>query len=200
MISDKICDRLITAGVIPEAQKALYRYGVSQLLLTALNVITTALIGVLMGMIWQSLLFLAAYIPLRRFAGGIHASTPARCYFCSVGLIICVLFLLSKVPESALPIGAAAVSAAAALWFLTPVEDPNKPFSEAEEVHFRRQSRRILLAETIIALVLLACGFFEAACCFVFALWVLVFMDALGEAKNRRLKKNGRKHKTEYRW
>lgn len=188
MISDRVCDRLIAAGLIPAEQKALYRYGLSQLLLMLLNVATAALIGLALGMLWQSLLFLAVYIPLRRFAGGIHASTPLRCYVSSVFLIIFILLLIATLPAKALFIAVLSVFGGIALWFLAPVEDPNKPFTAAEERHFRRVCRKILLAEVLLSLILCVSGLCEAALCVVLALWTLVVMDGLGKVKNHHLK------------
>lgn len=49
-----------------------------------INLISTIVIGVIAGNVFESIAFLVFYIPLRSYAGGYHASTPRRCYFISI--------------------------------------------------------------------------------------------------------------------
>ena len=49
-----------------------------------LNLISTIVIGVIVGKVFESIAFLVFYIPLRSYVGGYHASTPRSCYFISI--------------------------------------------------------------------------------------------------------------------
>ena len=86
-------ERLIRNGIIKESERELYYFGVNGLCLFLVNIATSVIIGILFGMLWQSLLFSAAYIPLRSYAGGYHAKTPGMCYILSTILIACVLMV-----------------------------------------------------------------------------------------------------------
>ena len=87
-------ERLIRNGIIKESERELYYFGVNGLCLFLVNIATSVIIGILFGMLWQSLLFSAAYIPLRSYAGGYHAKTPGMCYILSTILIACVLMVM----------------------------------------------------------------------------------------------------------
>lgn len=97
-ISNRIADRFTEKKVIPPEEKELYRFGVQQGLSIALNVVTTFVIGLVFRMVLESFLFLAVYIPLRSFAGGIHAKTANRCYVYSSFMIIAVLLVIKFFP------------------------------------------------------------------------------------------------------
>ena len=83
-LSDTIARSFVAHGTISEDRFAVCRYGIGQTFSILLNLVTTLCIGIAFGMIGESLLFLAAYIPLRSYAGGFHAATPMRCYWYSV--------------------------------------------------------------------------------------------------------------------
>lgn len=125
---------LIKIGVIEPSEEAVYRFGINQLFLFVVNLATSLVIGFLCGMLWQSLLFSAAYIPLRRYAGGFHAKTPGRCYFLSCLLIVCVLMLLKYVAFSVTAVLVLIVAASAVVFIKSPVASANKPLLDQEKV------------------------------------------------------------------
>ena len=59
-----------------------------------LNLISTIVIGVIAGKVFESIAFLVFYIPLRSYVGGYHASTPRRCYFISIVIIMAMLLFI----------------------------------------------------------------------------------------------------------
>ena len=86
-----VVNSLIKNDLLQKSEVELYRFGIKRLLLFCINVITTIIIGIICNMLWQSVVFSIAYIPLRRYAGGYHAKTPQKCYLLSVLLILGVL-------------------------------------------------------------------------------------------------------------
>lgn len=80
----KITQRLFEKGIISESDFDLYEYGFNMGITVLLNLISTIVIGVIAGNVFESIAFLVFYIPLRSYAGGYHASTPRRCYFISI--------------------------------------------------------------------------------------------------------------------
>ena len=98
--SKKLVDALADSGVISSDDRTLYIYGFHQMGVTLLNFSTDIIIGVLTGMLLESLLFLAVYISLRKFAGGYHAKTELRCYGLSTLLLcaaLCGISVSSKI-------------------------------------------------------------------------------------------------------
>ncbi len=83
-LSQKIGDDLVRSNVIEAEDAEIYIYGINQILVSVLNVLSALIIGLILGTFFEVVVFMAAYIPLRIFAGGYHAKTPLRCYIFSV--------------------------------------------------------------------------------------------------------------------
>jgi accessory gene regulator B len=145
---------LIKEEIIQQSDEELYQFGINQLFLFLLNIATTVIIGAVFGMLWQSILFSASYIPLRRYAGGYHAKTPRRCYCLSVLLIMGVLFILKYIPFSQLGMIIVLTVSFTVIYVKSPIESENKPLSDAERTLYQIKARRILLAETALAILL----------------------------------------------
>ena len=80
----KIVNNLVHSGVIKEEDAEIYIYGINQILTSVLSVSSALIIGLIFGVFPEIAVFMAAYIPLRSFAGGYHAKTPLSCYVFSV--------------------------------------------------------------------------------------------------------------------
>lgn len=56
-------------------EKEIILFGLKQGKSLLYSVLATLLTGLLMGLLWESILFVICFLPLRRFAGGFHAKT-----------------------------------------------------------------------------------------------------------------------------
>ena len=151
--AQKITDRLCSQDIIEDADKELYEYGFNMLLTVSLNIISTIIIGLLFGMVFESIAFLVAYIPLRSYAGGYHARTPLRCYIISLLLIVLILLTLKLIGESVLALFVLSSIGTIICVTMSPVEDVNKPLDEAEIKVYRKKAMIILAAEIIILII-----------------------------------------------
>lgn len=151
--AQKITDRLCSQDIIEDADKELYVYGFNMLLTVSLNIISTIIIGLLFGMVFESIAFLVAYIPLRSYAGGYHARTPMRCYIISLLLIVLILLTLKLIGESVLALFILSGIGTIICVTMSPVEDVNKPLDEAEIKVYRKKAMIILAAEIIILII-----------------------------------------------
>jgi len=180
---DKIVAGLVANGTINAEDKEIYEFGRKYIGNMFLNVATTLGIGFIFGMVWQSLLFMALYIPLRSYAGGYHARTPLRCYIFSVISTACVLAIMKYLPcNSALLFIMASVSGATIFMF-APVGDENKPLDAMETKVFKKRARIILLAEIGLICLLLALGLIFIAVCVVVSVSFVALTVALGKKK-----------------
>ena len=98
-ISAIIVDRLEDKRIIQMETKEVCAYGLRQIFSTILNAGTMLLIGVFMHMTIEAILFTIAYIPIRIFSGGYHASTPQRCWAFSAVMLFMVLCIVKYTPE-----------------------------------------------------------------------------------------------------
>ena len=64
--------------VIKQDEIVVVKWGIKNILDTIFNVTTFLIIGILMGMITETVFFTIGYIPLRSYAWGYHAKTPFR--------------------------------------------------------------------------------------------------------------------------
>ena len=185
-ISNRNADRFTEKKVIPPEEKELYRFGVQQGLSIALNVVTTFVIGLVFRMVPESFLFLAVYIPLRSFAGGIHAKTANRCYVYSSFMIIAVLLVIKFFPLGNLICSCLSLLSGIIIFLLAPVEAEHKKLDEIEYVVYRKRSRIILVAEIIIQFLLSIIVSKRFIMCFSLAFVCLAVVMIAGVVKNRK--------------
>ena len=98
-LSCKIADRLEHCGIISKSNRTLYEYGLRQMFATILNILTMLLIGFIMGLAVPAMVYTIAYIPLRVYAGGYHASTPQRCWAFSAIMLWIALCIVKYQPK-----------------------------------------------------------------------------------------------------
>lgn len=176
LLSKKLTQELQKQKLLGEADRELYEYGFRQGFMVILNVATTVMIGILFQMVWESLLFLLAYIPLRSFAGGYHAKTPSRCYVLSVCMIVVVFAIIRfLITDNLLVYIGCSLAGAAAIYILSPVETSTKPLDKIEKEMYQYKARIILLIEMIL-IVLSACLSFV---CIVKVLAMVVSMAGI---------------------
>ena len=184
-LADKFTEKLMEMQIVKNEDKELYAYGFWQGFVILINLITVAVMGLLFGMLWQSLAFTAAYGLLRHTAGGYHARTPQRCYVLSVLLIAAVLALLKWVPWSgALCLPLIALSGAV-IFILAPVEDENKPLDDLEIVVYKKRARIIYCILAAAAALALPAGYLPASACITISIFASAVMVLLGGIKNR---------------
>ncbi|MEG2813783.1 MAG: accessory gene regulator B family protein [Oscillospiraceae bacterium] len=187
-VSEKITDSLINNGTIETDDKELYLYGFQQGFFILLNFVTSIVIGLLLGMFWQSIIFTMTYLPLRTFAGGYHAKTPLRCYFSSILLITVTLLTIKFVPWNIFICIICTLASSLVVLILAPVEDQNKPLDDTEKVVYRRKAQVILSAIVFMILLFSHIKIHFIVNTIVTSLSVLAIMLIFGKIKNKLLK------------
>ena len=91
ILTDKLVGMLIDEEIITSTEKEVYVYGIHQSLIILSNLAITIILGVISSMIWESIVFMFAYISIRIYAGGYHAETQLRCYVVSILINILAL-------------------------------------------------------------------------------------------------------------
>ena len=149
-LSHKIGDDLVRSGIIKEDDADVYIYGINQIMSYVFNVSSSLIIGLIFGVTFEIIIFMAAYIPLRMFAGGYHAKTPLRCYIFSVIMLIIVSIGMKYLcPADWVYYAVLAVSVVVIL-ALSPVEDKNKPLDEIEYRVYKKRTMLIAAVEVVL--------------------------------------------------
>ncbi|MDR1771116.1 MAG: accessory gene regulator B family protein [Hungatella sp.] len=171
-------------GSIKEEDRALYIYGLQQGLFIILNVLTTVTIGIIFDQIWESILFMFAYFPLRSCAGGYHAKSPLRCYLFSIIMIIAVLASMRLPVWNNVNSSISVIVSSIVILFLAPVEDGNKPLDAKEIIVFKKRTKVVLCVLVGMVLIFQMAGLIEASHCIMLVLIMLSIMLVLGKIKN----------------
>ena len=188
-LSGKIAESLTNSGVITTEDRELYEYGLHHGLLMIINLLTTVVIGLLFKMVWQSFVFMIAYIPLRTYAGGYYAKTQFRCYLLSIVIMLAALFGIKQIPwTGSIGIGLTLCAIGIILYF-SPVEDKNKPLSSMEVKVYGKRARIILFIEIIIMLIMIILKQQQVAYCIAAEFVALSIMLILGALKNKKIEK-----------
>ena len=149
-LAEYLTHQLENENVIMPERRELYKYGFQNGLILALNFATSLLIGVAFGKVLSSVLLLAAYMPLKSYAGGHHSRSSERCYVVSTLIMIVWLSLIKFKHLSASCCAIMLVIGSAVCIALAPVEGENKPLDESEYRTYRKRSLVILCVEIII--------------------------------------------------
>lgn len=187
-IFDKIATGLVANGTINAEDKEIYEYGLKNIATTFLNIITTLVIGFIFGMIWQSILFMVSYIPLRSYAGGYHARTSMRCYIFSVILTVCVLASIKYIIYSNMLILILTFIFGTMIFIFAPIGDENKPLDEIEIKIFKKRTRIILFTEIALIGLFILLNLPWIAICMVVSMIAASLMVVISIVKNKILK------------
>ena len=184
-LAGKIGNNLVHSNVIKEEDAEIYIYGINQILVSVLNVSSALIIGLIFGVLPEIAVFMAAYIPLRSFAGGYHAKTPLRCYIFSVIMLIVVSIGMNYLYMEDWVYYVVFAASALVVLILAPVEDSNKPLDETEHKVYKRRTTLIAAIELIIALLLKMLISDSLFVAIVYSFVVLSLMLVAGKVKNR---------------
>lgn len=184
-MTERITDILISNEIIIEENRNLYTYGIQQGLLMIINIATILGIGIVLNMVWESIIFLLTFVPLRSNAGGYHAKTLLRCYLYSVAMITATLVSIKIVPWTGIICLSLTVVAGTIIFFLAPVEDANKPLDKVEKAVYQKRTRVSL--SLLVLLILLFCyiGQLAISVCIMIGIVVVSIMLVLGKATNQ---------------
>lgn len=152
----------VAQRVIDKNDAAIFRYGLEMMLLTIAEVASILMIAALVGNFVETFLYFLAFIPLRLFAGGYHATTRLRCYLLSLivyGVFSLCLTIVSVQWFAELSLGAALFSLII-VFVWAPVIHKNKSVSAQDLVSCKKISRFIAVIET--TLIIISCLFYQS--------------------------------------
>lgn len=165
-------------------ENELYVFGINQCLNMLLNILSALFIGILFGNVFQILLFMLAYIPLRSYAGGWHSRTPLRCYIFSVIMLIVVSVGMKYLSLTEWVYYAVLFVAVLIVIILSPVEDRNKPLDEIEHKVYKKRAVIIAAIELLISGLFKLAGLDSLFVAVVYSFAILGFMLVAGKIKN----------------
>lgn len=153
-----ITDTLIEGKVIKNEERNLYLYCFGTLIEMAANLITTIIIGTLLGKFVAALFFMLVFIPLRSTAGGYHCETAGKCYLLSIAVYLAVILTYDYVSIAPLYVCILiCVFDFATIMILSPIVSSNKPFTAKEKIKNRQISIALSLIYITAILIMMNC-------------------------------------------
>jgi len=149
-ISKKMTNRLLSRDVIKKEDSEIYQFGLEQLFTNLIDVLTLLVIGMLLGMVWQSLVFMASFVFLRKYTGGFHTSTPLRCYIMTIIVVVVTLSAMKYVEINNFIYYGIIAASGVVILLLSPVESPNKELDGIEKMIYRRKTIYIWGMEMLV--------------------------------------------------
>lgn len=132
--------------------------------------------------IWHGLqfvLFTAAYMTLRVYAGGYHAPTQVRCYILSFIMVVTALLLIDWISISKYVAFISIVAVSGCIYLFSPPEHVNKPLSEGERKAYKRKVGKRIGGWVGISLVFGLAKMEQALICVLVAEpWLLIMIIA----------------------
>lgn len=155
-ISYRIVETIKKYRIITEEDQDIYQYGMELLTSTFINLLLIITIGVIFDKLPQTILFLLEYCFVKRYAGGYHASTHARCIltFSVLYTVMLLGFRVFQVYRVTLSIFVIGIISIISVLILAPVEDKNKPLEQEEIELYSFRSKQILLFEVVFNILL----------------------------------------------
>lgn len=156
-ISECIVKWQVKKGYLLQSDSALYQYAYEILISQMINILIAIIIAIFFHSVIYVALFLLSYIPLRTFSGGIHHSTNEGCTVISALTLVLICMILRIFPKEYMQSFCivSAFLSSFAIYFLSPVEDKNKPLDEVEVKRYKSISRIVWGIETILGFFLI---------------------------------------------
>ena len=152
-LSKRLTSFFVCRKIINEEDEAVYEYGLQLLLSTVANGLIALFIAIITGTLLQCVLYLSAFVVMRKTAGGYHANTHLGCCCILAVVLSCFISFIKIVPVDAyilfalFSIGFSVIT----IFLFSPLEHKNKPISSEDKIRLKRKSRiYILIISTII--------------------------------------------------
>lgn len=151
--ANNITNYLICEKVIKDDDREIYQYGFEQVFSSLLNIATMLLLGIILGIIYQSLVLILSFMALRSYSGGYHANTPLQCYLLTVMSISTALSIMKFITIDRFICLGLLVLSSVVILLLSPIGSKNKPLDEIEKIIYRKKTIIVWSVETCVAIV-----------------------------------------------
>lgn len=153
MLTEHIVNSLLNEGTIKDEEIEIIQFGLESLEGNLLGIILTLIIGFCFNRFRDALLLWMLQFPLRKNAGGFHASTKMRCFLISLLMLFVSFTFFTTFNCTFVLYGLSVLTTGWIIWILVPMGNPLKELDETEHEIYQIRSRSILTLEGIIFLL-----------------------------------------------
>lgn len=145
-----LTEKFLTDDVISSEEAEIVKYGLESIGSSLLGLLVTLTIGGIFGFFPESFILWMLIFPLRRYAGGFHASTRGRCFLISTGMLVLSFVFLVYVNLSKTACLLLAAIFFGIIFCMAPVGNQNKMLDELERRVYKKRTRIVLVLEGIL--------------------------------------------------
>ena len=188
-LSERIAAGLKQSSIINEDDVELYAYGFYILISKLLFLIIALILGVILNIVFESIVFYVSFSIIRAYAGGVHANKEWKCFlYTSVSIIMCALGI--KVLINLKPTVLFAVIlmiSSLIIIIISPLDTKEKPLSAKEKEKYYMISAIVLLSYILVILLLSKLGIMKVC----YAIMIAIFLESIllmaGLVQNREV-------------
>lgn len=153
-IATQMIDWQIAKGYLKASEGRKYVYAYEILLNQLLNVSIATFLAIISHECIAVAVFLLIYVPVRKYAGGFHADSNAKCVMYSSLLIVVVilsnkLFIQYTNGFGAI-MGICTLVLVLCVWYMAPVEAANKKLDGVERRRYRKRVRILCVIHAVV--------------------------------------------------
>lgn len=151
-----VTDFFLKYKAINNEDADIYQYGNEIIISSVIDLLIVFILGLIYKELLNAVLFFISFLLLRTFGGGYHANTYLKCKIIYIIDISVVLFL-SKYAVFIYNLHTMiliSMFSTTVIFFLAPIENPNKPLSESETVKNARKSKVLSVILCLMIIVL----------------------------------------------
>lgn len=155
MLADRMASSLSREGIITDEEREIVQFGLESLGGNLLGIGLALTIGFCFNRIGDAVFLWVWLFPLRKNAGGFHASTKTRCFLVSALMLLLSFAFFTGSNCTNILYGTSVLITGWIIWMLAPMDNPSKELDEVEYKIYRLRSRSILISETIVFMLAL---------------------------------------------
>lgn len=188
-LSERIAVGLKQSSIIEEDDVELYAYGFYILISKLLFLIIALILGVILNIVFESIVFYVSFSIIRAYAGGVHANKEWKCFlYTSISIVMCALGI--KVLINLKPTVFFAVIlmiSSLIIIIISPLDTKEKPLSAKEKEKYYMISAIVLLSYILVILLLAKLGIMKVC----YAIMIAIFLESIllmaGLVQNREV-------------
>ncbi|WP_291649216.1 accessory gene regulator B family protein [Clostridium sp.] len=157
LICKNISNSLKNELNLDEDKRSIIEYGLYAVLHMIISILLVGIFGKILGVMFEALIISFVEAVLRKYSGGVHASTPFNCIV--LGIIVAVLpaYLIKNINLNIIYIIFVGViiyiASLSIIYKLAPVDSPNKPIKKEEKIK-RLKKRSIIILSIYMIIVI----------------------------------------------
>lgn len=173
----------INLGYVKKEEKEEYIYGLDLIMSVLCTDIVMLIIGIIMKMIPQVVVFVFMYKFIRKYTGGYHCDSSLTCLMSSSTMCVCVLLAIKYIPYNLGIYIAATVLSVGILFAISPIEAINKPLEEIEVKVFGKRARIVLCITLAVFGIICVFGLTELVKTMAISIVDILLFAVMGKIK-----------------